>query len=222
MQDVYVFGMVFQRFQNPTNRRTEFRLKKYGGYEKVIKIPAEIENCPVTRIEEYAFYRRFGIEEILIPDSVESIDNSAFSHCPDLTVIRSYKSNYPAKSLDIFCFAFSSCPNLNLFHSDLPIAVHYQAFENCVNLQNVDAIISGFGSRAFFNTKIKAIHLSNDALWGRESFMGTNIIDIYFDGTISEKVCKSYIKNLRTKTLHINLEKFNYLDLIYEGYKILA
>lgn len=217
-----MFGMVFHGFWNPMNRRTEFRLDKYGGYEQTVKIPAEIENCPVTQVGPRAFHQRFGIKEILFPDSLISIDASAFSHCPDLTTVKSYKSNYPSQELNIFCFAFSSCPNLTEFHSATPISIFHQAFENCPNLQEVDAMVNGFGCRAFFYTNVKALRLSDNALWGKGSFMGTKITDIQFDGAISEKVCKTYIKDLRKKNLHVNSQKFNYLDLIYEGFKILV
>ena len=222
MGDFYINGMVFDEVYNPVFIRTEFRLSKYGGYETHVKIPAEIENCPVTQIGPHAFYRRPMMQEVLFPDSIISIDESAFSHCPELVTVKSYPSNYRAKELNLFGFAFSSCPQLTSFHSDVPISVYYQAFENCTNLTKMDAVVNGFGCRAFSNTNVKEIRFTDNALWGKGSFLDTKITDLYFEGGISEKVCKSYFKDIKKRNLHINPQKFNCLELMYEGYRLMA
>lgn len=75
---------------------------------KSVTIPSEINGMPVTSIGQSAFYCSKKLEEIVIPDSVKSIDSLAFSSCPSL------KSVYiPDSVSEIGSQAFSCCGNLN-------------------------------------------------------------------------------------------------------------
>lgn len=70
--------------------------------DKVVKIPQGVK-----RIEEYAFARKFNIEEITLPDSVEFIGERAFSNCSSLKTI-----NIPNDIEYIGSYAFENCYEL--------------------------------------------------------------------------------------------------------------
>lgn len=61
-----------------------------------VEIPAEIENCPVTKISDYAFYNCNDITSVVIPESVSDIDSLAFADCSGLTgfTVNSNNANF--------------------------------------------------------------------------------------------------------------------------------
>ncbi len=50
-------------------------------------IPAYVEGCPVTRIGELAFYENTTCAEIVLPETLKSIDGNAFYRCSALREI---------------------------------------------------------------------------------------------------------------------------------------
>lgn len=71
-----------------------------------VKIPAVIENCPVTIIGERAFHS-CDITAIEIPDSIKTIEKEAFSYCTDLVSVV-----IPEGVEEIPDGAFSNCTSL--------------------------------------------------------------------------------------------------------------
>lgn len=72
-------------------------------------IPASIQGCPVTNIWDYAFADA-EIESIVLPDTVTSIWEGAFYHCPNLREI-----TIPASVTHIDAWAFGNCASLAKF-----------------------------------------------------------------------------------------------------------
>jgi len=60
-------------------------ITKYIGAKKEIRIPASIQNNPVTGIGDFAFYRQRGFTKVTIPNSVTSIGGNAFEECTSLS-----------------------------------------------------------------------------------------------------------------------------------------
>ena len=58
----------------------------YVGDGRIVNIPLQIQKMPVTRIGDMAFYGS-DVFNILIPDSVTSIGESAFEGCERLTLL---------------------------------------------------------------------------------------------------------------------------------------
>lgn len=64
----------------------EIILLEYGGEEKIVCIPSEIDGYPVTEIGEDAFSEYgSGIERIEVPEAVRVIGDHAFKMCMSLT-----------------------------------------------------------------------------------------------------------------------------------------
>lgn len=72
----------------------------------------------ITSIEDYAFYLCTHLKELTIPDSVTSIGDFAFSGCRSLEII-----TIPDSMTEIGCNPFAACPSLNWieFSEDNPI-----------------------------------------------------------------------------------------------------
>jgi len=82
----------------------------YTGSSALFKIPGEINGYTVTKIGDSAFYKNKIIAKVILPNSVESIENYAFSgsSLTSLTLSKNLKS--------IGRFAFQNCnfPNIVL------------------------------------------------------------------------------------------------------------
>lgn len=72
-----------------------------------VVIPAEIEELPVTKINETAFSRCSELSGVFIPNSVTEIGDAAFSECPGLTEV-----TIPESVLSIGDQAFAGCEGL--------------------------------------------------------------------------------------------------------------
>ncbi|MBQ8566546.1 MAG: leucine-rich repeat domain-containing protein [Clostridia bacterium] len=123
-------GMVYELNANGT----EYTLVSIGSCtDKKIIIPEKYNGLPVTAIGDKAFYYKGSIVEIIIPNSVKSIGNSAFSECTSLSKIhigtgvtsigdnaflhcKSLKSLVIPDAVEAFGFApFADCPSLTEF-----------------------------------------------------------------------------------------------------------
>ena len=119
-----------------------FYIRKYADHisihigpysDKKVVIPAEIEELPVTQIDDFAFERRSGITEIIIPDSITSIGRSVFYEC---TKLKSIKIPNSVTSMGIG--VFDSCEGLtSITIPDSLTSIPDMTFYNCDNLTSV-------------------------------------------------------------------------------------
>ncbi len=79
----------------------------YTGAGGVVTIPSVIEDMPVVRIGEAAFYDCPGLIRIIIPGSVTFIEDAAFQGCKGLTSV-----TIPASVTSIGWYVFIYCPVL--------------------------------------------------------------------------------------------------------------
>ena len=76
-------------------------ITKYVGNSKRVIIPASIENKPVVRISDKAFWENSKIEEVFLPDNLKLIDAGSFYGCSKLS-----KINIPPSVTAILQWAF--------------------------------------------------------------------------------------------------------------------
>ena len=79
----------------------------YTGPGGEVVIPATISGLPVTTIGDDAFYLRYFLTSVVIPDSVTTVGDGAFSECSGLTSVV-----IPDSVTTIGDGLFSSCDSL--------------------------------------------------------------------------------------------------------------
>ena len=107
-------------------------------------VESEINGCPVTAIEKNAFCESL-FTEIVLPDSLEIIDNESFSECKYLETI-----NFP-KGLKVIGYnAFAGCFNMKELNIDCPeCTVMRMAFIWDESLENVSINVKNIEDEAF-------------------------------------------------------------------------
>ena len=113
---------VYAKFIPITEEASDFLFKACdGGYEvigyagdnPIVTIPATYKNQPVLAVggrdrnNQYSFAKNKNIEEVIIPNSVTRISNSAFRDCTNLK-----KLTLPDSVTDVGYDAFEGCENL--------------------------------------------------------------------------------------------------------------
>jgi hypothetical protein len=107
----------------------------YTGDANSLKIPAELDDKPVTGIRDSAFSGNWNITIVTIPDSVTGIGASAFSYCTNLF---SVTIGNGVTSIGEGAFAFTGLISVNI--PDSVTSIGYVAFVECASLTviNVD------------------------------------------------------------------------------------
>ncbi len=143
----------------------------YDGEPENITVPASIEGCPVTVIQDDAFYCCKSLRSISFPDSLQKIGNNSFYGCSALESV-----DIPDSVTDIGKGSFCGCISLesislpdsadtlpdscfrsctSLTSAVIPeniTTIDKFCFSGCTSLHDVslDNNLSCIGSRAFF------------------------------------------------------------------------
>ncbi len=131
-------------------------LTDYGKTLTEFIIPDSIDGVTITAIGKFVFNSRTTVTSVIIPDSVTSIDNNAFSVCSALSYIKLPKNlrvihdytflgcgslttiELPENLKAVGSYAFFSCRNLsNVIFNDGLKAIRSDAFSYCPKLTNV-------------------------------------------------------------------------------------
>lgn len=109
------------------------KITAYGGDEKKVTIPSKISGKTVTVIGRYAFNSIDSIESIVIPGTVETIEQQGIYGCPNLSVITVEKG----KLTNVLNTSIENCRNLKTVN--LPSNVEKIGnFVQCISLENVN------------------------------------------------------------------------------------
>lgn len=159
-----------------------------------VSIPAEIDGVPVVGIGAYAFYGKYRLERVKIPDTVTYIGYEAFAGCGDLTKVimgnsvdsmgeqvfrncQSLTSVELSEALtEIPYGAFASCSSLT--EVELPesvTSIYGYAFYNCSSLQNVviPESVTAIYAQAFYCCPLTSVELLNPEISvGDSAFYG--------------------------------------------------
>ncbi len=127
---------------------------------KEIMIPAEIDGLPVTLISSWGFENCAGLVSIDIPDSIEIINESAFSGCYSLENINVSPDNKSYSSINGILFNKTTLikypRNKKDIDYSIPVgiaSIGSGAFENCKSLVSIEIpdSVTSIGDNAFFN-----------------------------------------------------------------------
>ena len=95
------------------------------------------QNCPLTVIQDYAFFACEHLEQVVLPKGLTTIKSNAFNHCTAIEEIQ-----LPATVVNIGDTAFSYCENLS--HIVIPAANMMSFgtcnFEGCSQLQTAGPV----------------------------------------------------------------------------------
>lgn len=115
------------------NADSTITIINYGGSEKNLIIPSEIDGYSVTRIGYGAFAECKSIETLTIPDGVVSIGDYSFSQATQLREI-----NIPESVASFGRYSFAGCNSLEKIKVPNRIrSLSYGAFFDCISLREV-------------------------------------------------------------------------------------
>ncbi len=145
-------------FEYSVIRDGTISIDKYIGNAAEVVIPDTIDGIPVTLIEISAFSGT-PIKKVVIPETVTTIDSSAFEACGLLE-----KVILPSKLRTLGKNAFSCCESLSFI--ELPASLEHlgrEAFKDCKNLKSLcippNCLEAGNNS-LFKNSGIETLELS--------------------------------------------------------------
>ena len=109
-------------------------ITKYTGTDANVTIPCEIDGMPVKSIEIRAFYNRYKLCSVEIPDGITEIGQRAFEWCSSLLTVE-----IPPSVKSIGQLAFEGCYSLSAvtFNEGLE-TIGADAFKDCWDLDNVE------------------------------------------------------------------------------------
>lgn len=132
---------------NETNKTAT--IASYNGKASNLTIPTTLGGYTITGIGYYAFQYNEILETIALPETVESIEDYAFSYCTNLTSITILNS-----LKNISYGAFQSCESLeSLTIPETITTIMDFAFAECSSLKSLvlPKNLSNLGARTFYN-----------------------------------------------------------------------
>ncbi len=141
-----------------------------------IVVPSTYNGLPVIRIARRAFENNVNLKKIILPDTIEHIDNFAFAGCTALEYIDLPSS---LKYMQKDAFSGSGIRTLDLTDNT---ALNYFSCLDCPNLESVKLPknLRSLGPKCFENTpKLKSITLPDSMEHiGLNAFVGSSIESI--------------------------------------------
>lgn len=162
----------------------------------VLKIPSQLDGCPVTTIGVWAFNKCDAITEVHVPESVTRIDYGAFCNCRNLQSVF-----LPSNLSGEFAEAFKYCNKLSKI-SFTKTNPHYKVYNGDVYSGDKKTLImmardgrESFGipktvqrisSHAFEGTSIKSLEIPRGVReLGSSAFFGcNNLVEVTFNGVV--------------------------------------
>lgn len=105
----------------------------YTGSDSIVTVPDTIDNLKVTAVGDHSFEANWDIEEVILPDGIKYIGESAFMDCGSLKSV-----NIPAGTETIRRAAFASCSSLdNVSVPESVTKIMEETFSGCGSLKNL-------------------------------------------------------------------------------------
>ena len=100
---------------------------KYNGQDETVVIPESIDGKAVTQLSQEAFAQNDKVSTLIVPESVNKIDNSALYHCENLTALVLCSDN--------ISFGFTIAEGCDKL-SSIYVTADFDAVELCALLVN--------------------------------------------------------------------------------------
>ena len=138
----------------------------YNGPGGAVIIPTNINSLPVTAIASEAFYERYSVTGVTIPDTVTNIGDYAFYNCANMTGV-----TLPAALAGIGNYSFEGCSSLTNIVLPAGVAcLGTETFGYCSNLASVT--FSGSLTNIGFGEFSDCANLTNVTIPGSVSSIG--------------------------------------------------
>lgn len=210
-----------------------FIFEEYNGFLKLvglkgrllenIVIPNKVDGKLVTIIAPYAFRGLIKLKTVCIPDCVNTIGQRAFSGCQNLNRATIYRTDCPARLVEINPMAFNHCVQLEYFSSTVPLFLYMYAFLNCKRLSNLNATVVYCGDNAFQNcSSLQQIAFDDNIIWSKKAFNKCDKLQIMiFNGPLGKSLLDDMpaLESVKEKSW-ICKSNFSHLDLALLGFKI--
>lgn len=179
-----------------------------GQYTEKITEPfvieSEINGCPVTAIEHDALAQA-PFTEIVLPDSLEIIDRTAFVHCKYLE-----KINFPEKLRYIGRLAFYGCDSLTELRLDCPdLTLATEALYGCTELKSVQLKVKEIGERSLAACENLENIILEDGIEriSYQAFKGCNSLpELYVPNSVRVIEQGAFQENITSLTIPITVE----------------
>lgn len=167
----------------------EVSIRSYIGESSEVVIPDEIDGAIVTVIEDRAFYQNETVEKVVLPETIQSIGNEAFSGCQSLTDL-----TFPANRLESLTIG-----NEAFYHCDLTGSVIINAAQLTI------------GYRAFtLNRNITDIALLADRIvFGDSPFTYCKSVTTFYLYPSADISYQGAFRNSRTGDVFENMENLS-------------
>ena len=157
-------------YEYTENDDGEITITKYTGTDAVVSIPSQIDEKPVTRIDQFAFSQCTSVSAIIIPESISEISSSAFSGCSGLSIIMVNEENEYFSSSDGILYDKSMemllcCPGGKTDPVTIPDTVLFlddRAFWGCAGITEITIpdSVCRIGDSAFYGcTGLKTLDI---------------------------------------------------------------
>ena len=155
------------------------------------KVPIKKVTLTNTTIVGNNAFQNLAVEEVVLPENLESIAANAFDGCTKLS-----KINLPKSIKSISNYAFAKCPFKTIDLSSLTgLELGTYIFSNCSILEEVvlPSYIKELPDGIFYNcTKITNFDLTDYTSIGVQSFMGTSITEMTVPSTVTKVANRAF------------------------------
>ena len=131
--------------------------------------------APLERLSSCAFYESYGLESIILPNTLTHIESGAFMLCKSLKNV-----NIPNSVGYIGGSAFWGCESLeNVVIPNSVVHIEFGAFMNCTSLESVvipDSVVY-LGDRAFENCSLKNVVIGNSITKINNAFVNNQLLE---------------------------------------------
>ncbi|MBR7111526.1 MAG: leucine-rich repeat domain-containing protein [Clostridia bacterium] len=172
----------------------EYVITGYYGTDERITLPSTYRNTYITRIATRAFNSVITLREVVIPDTIQKIDNGAFFYCDNIEKMTVPFVGESATSSNSWFGWIFGATQYDAQHGMLPLRlkavtladgatkVPNYAFYKCTQIEtfNIPNEVTELGIYAFgYCTQLTEFTLPNNLKRFNSSFADTNITKIY-------------------------------------------
>lgn len=145
----------------------------YTANPRIMVIPEKVDDHPVIAVGKAAFKDKTNLVSVILPDSMERLEESCFEGCSSITAI-----TIPNSVNQIDNKAFLNCSGL--YEVTLPVNKKYteigaNIFQGTSSLHtvNMSSYITKIGEKAFYQSGIESLNLPDDITFiGYQAFYG--------------------------------------------------